>query len=49
MTKDCVVLDNVARPIWSSVPDAPGQLESSRLEVDDWFEAFVTSEDSTHF
>ena len=48
VTKDGVVLDDIARPIWTSVPERLGHLEGGRLELDHRFETFVTGEDSTH-
>jgi hypothetical protein len=48
MTKDGVVLENVARPIRPTVPDAFGQLQCCVFKFPDWFETFMTSEDSTH-
>jgi hypothetical protein len=48
MTKDGVVLENVTRPIRPTVPDAFGQLQCRVFKLPDWFETFMTSEDSTH-
>jgi hypothetical protein len=48
VTKDGVVLDNIARPVWSAVPERLGHLEGRCLELSHRFETFVAREDSTH-
>ena len=48
VAEDGVVLDNVARPVRSTVTNRLGQLEGSRLELHDRLEAFVACEDSAH-